>query len=199
MDPGLTRVSEELREQYWKWQKAIASTNLSALLDVILARNPAATTWEINVLAELLSRHGGRYDRNARLAISDRHKGGVCEMLDRWFDLLSGSPAGNRYVMSSVASVLKRIGTQETLDTLVRLLDLELAQQNADDDAFRAWIEGGQRGSQPKEARTGTASSYRRAFEALPGPESDFRYEPGSRTVSSSQSDREHRDEPRSG
>ena len=90
-------------------------------------------------------------------------------MLDRWFDLLSGSPAGNRYVMSSVASVLKRIGTQETLDTLVRLLDLELAQQNADDDAFRAWIEGGQRGSQPKEARTGTASSYRRAFEAIPG------------------------------
>lgn len=163
------QVSEDLREQYWKWQKAIAPTNLSALLDILLARELVTTVWEINALADLLIRHEGRYDANTRLEIPDRQKSGVWEMLDRWVDLLIGSPAGIRYVMSSVASVLERIGAQETLATLVRLLDVELAQKNADDNAFRAWIEGGQKGPQPKEARMGTAFSYRRAFEAIPG------------------------------
>ena len=92
-------ASEELWDQYRKWREIIASTNLSALLDVILAREPAATICEISAQAEILARHGGRYDRDSRLLIPDRHKNQVKALLEHWVELLCGSPSGNRYVM----------------------------------------------------------------------------------------------------
>lgn len=163
------RAPQELRDQYRKWQDIISSTNLSDLLDVIFARDPVATVWEINAQAELLARHGGRYDRDSELEIPERHENPLRTMLERWLELLKSSPSGNRYVMSRVADVLECIARPENLDILVSLLDFELAQKRADDDAFRAWLNSGQRGEPPKEARTGTAFAYRRAFQAIPG------------------------------
>lgn len=166
------RVSEDLRQSYWRIVGLLEHTQLPALVRAIIDLPCVQDAHHVSALVETLNRHGGSRGReDEQLLVPPDLIGGIRRVIASWIDVVRQKSDLSGFRMMELASLIGRIGCPDDIPVLKDLLDFELARWKETNARFLKWHESGRRGPEPSEACMSYFNMYQRAFAAMPSEE----------------------------
>jgi hypothetical protein len=123
------RNDRALGDEYYRITTRIGGTS-PAIFAAAIARRPNSDDPNaISSLASLVAQHGtSDQDRKRPLAIDPATKSVWVNLLRRWVETVIAAPAGRRHDLNEVSNAIGRLGFQELVPELKRLLDEELSR-----------------------------------------------------------------------
>jgi hypothetical protein len=162
-------ATEAARDRFYELLGRTSVTRPSAFGQAILDRAPTRSFSRIQMLADLIARHGGNEDRQEPLLPDGELLHGLIGGVHSWVDALLESRDSTRNQFSDVARAIGRLGRPALLGDLKRLLDEDLARWRLSREARAARVQAG--GTNMSDAAHSYVLQYRQAFAAIGGEE----------------------------
>ena len=162
------RFDETASDRYFSIQDRLRHSQVSNLLTAIGERASTASSAELAGMADLISR------RSEDAAQEGKGFGAVdleaaSNFAEDWAARLLHSSDATRAQLASIATLVSRVPNVKLLPQLKQLLDRDLSEWRAFNEQARAVHFRG--GDATNEARMSWTLQYRRAFDAIRGPE----------------------------
>ena len=155
---------QTLSDEYHRLSDWISNTKLDSFIQAILERAATENPDEIALLADLISRHGGRGERGA-LRLNPTAHGKVTASVQHWAKTLLASQEVTRAQFAEIAQAAERLESPALVSVLQELLSEDLARRKrAMEEREKARKNG--RAIQ-NDAHICWNLQYRRAFAAI--------------------------------
>lgn len=120
-----------LSDKYHRIQTRIHCTRPTIFAAAILRKGESDDPSDVASLASLVAHHGARHgDGEKPLAIDPATRASWIELLRRWTNAVLAIPSGGRRQISQVANAIGRLGLDELIPELKRLLDEDLLRHS---------------------------------------------------------------------
>lgn len=158
------RYDKTLSEDFLGLRDLVGCTKADPFIQAVLARAHTENPHEIRMLADLVSRHGGRVGRE-RPKLPPETQKRITDAVQRWAKTLLASPEATRAQFAEIARAAERLGSPELVPELLKLLSEDLTRRKR---AEEEWLEARkQRRRIENDAYICWTLQYRRAFAAI--------------------------------
>lgn len=157
-------LDEMTRKEYWRLKDGIAASPQTSFVEALLKRAKSDKPHQIQLMADLLSRHGK--GETQALALSDELRGSLTETVQYWIDFMLTSPEANRHQIADVAYAVARLPQPRFLEGLHRMLERDLNDWTRAQEDFK---KSRPRGPIMPDVACSYALQYRRAFVVIGG------------------------------
>ena len=158
------RYDKSLIDEYHSLIDLVSSARIHPFIQAVLERAKTEDPEEIFSLADLISRHGQRVERE-RLTLAPETHERVTAAVKRWAGILLVSPEATRAQFAEIAQAAERLESPELVPVMLTLLSEDLKRRKR---ARQEWLEARRQGRHiQNDARMGWTLQYRRAFAAI--------------------------------
>ena len=162
-------ATQAARDRFYELLGRTSVTRPSAFGQAILDRAATRSFSRIQMLVDLVARHGDDEDRQEPLLPDGELLRSLIASVHSWVDALLESRDSTRYQFADVARAIGRLGRLELLPDLKRLLDEDLTRWRLSREARAARVQAG--GTNMSDAAHSYVLQYRQAFAAIGGEE----------------------------
>ena len=158
------RYDKSLIDEYHTLIDLVSSARIDPFIQAVLERANTEDPEEIYSLADLISRHGRRVERE-RLTLAPETHEQVTAAVRRWAGILLVSPEATREQFAEIAQAAERLESPELVPVLLTLLSEDLKRRKR---ARQEWLEARRQGRHiQNNALMSWTLQYRRAFTAI--------------------------------
>ena len=157
-------ASFKANDRYNELMRLVLGSKVEPFAKAILERSATEDPHQIYILSKLISRHGGSVDRkHLRLAPETQKR--FTSAVQRWAEILVTSPEATRQQFAMIATAVERLGSQELVPVLLKLLSEDLKRRRHEQEE---WLKARQQGRQIQtDAHMSWTLQYRHAFAAI--------------------------------
>lgn len=154
------QLAEPARKEYQRLKDAITSSRETSFLAALLERANTDNPHRIELMADLVSRHGKK-DEKKRFKVSEDIEKQLVAMLEHWVEIMLSSQEATRHQASYVVRAIERQAYPQFVAKLQKLLERDLVEREQELAEIK---KTGQRSSR---ASACYGLQYRRAFAAI--------------------------------
>ena len=160
-------VGEEERNEYQRISDAILTSRQASFLSALKDRAITEQARDIELLADLFSRHGRKYDTDTPdIMVEERDE--LVAIVLYWIEVMLTSPDANRHQFADVTRVVERLGDPQFVSGLQKMLDRDLSDWTR---AREDYLQTKPRGHLTPDVTHSYTLQYQRAFAAIGGSE----------------------------
>ena len=158
------KYDKSLSDEYHRLIDLVSGTKTDPFAQAVLERADTEEPHEIHILTVLISRHGGR-DERERLRFAPETHERITTAVQRWAEILLASPEATREHFAEIAQAAERLESPELVPVLLKLLSEDLTRRKR---AREELLEAQKNGRQiQNDAHMCWTLQYRRAFAAI--------------------------------